>query len=93
MNSGKTLFFRLAYVLPVIAILIVITIFPLLYSLSLSFFFCDLRRGGRWIFAGLSNYALALFNDSRVWSSFRNTFFIGGPAIGACYRVRTGSTS
>lgn len=82
MNSRKTLFFHLIYVLPVIAILIAITIFPLLYSLSLSFFFCDLRRGGRWIFAGLSNYGLALFNDSRVWSSFRNTFFIGGPAIG-----------
>jgi len=82
MKSQKDLFFRFSYVLPVIIILIAITIFPLLYSLSLSFFFCDLRRGGKWIFAGLDNYATALFNDSRVWSSFRNTLFIGGPAIG-----------
>lgn len=82
MDTQKTLFFRLVYVLPVVAILITITIFPLIYSLSLSFFFCDLRRGGRWIFAGLANYATAFFGDDRVWSSFKNTFVIGGPAIG-----------
>jgi len=82
MSSKKVVFLRLSYVLPVILIILAITIFPLIYSLSLSFFFCDLRRGGRWIFAGLSNYALALLNDHRVWSSFRNTLYIGAPAIG-----------
>ncbi len=82
MNLHKSVVSNLIYILPVIAVLLAITIFPLIYSLSLSFFFCDLRRGGRWIFAGLSNYANAIFSDSRVWSSFRNTFFIGGPAIG-----------
>jgi len=37
--------------------------------------------GGNWIFNGLSNYKEALFGDARVWSSLKNTFFIGIPAI------------
>ncbi len=82
MTVWKIYLSRFKYVLPVILILLVITIFPLVYSLSLSFFHCDLRTGGRWIFAGVDNYVQALFHDSRVWSSFRNTLMIGGPSIG-----------
>jgi multiple sugar transport system permease protein len=72
---------KYGYVLPVIAVLLGITVFPLIYSLALGFHSCDLRLGGTWIFAGLSNYGEALFEDSRVWSSLKNTFIIGIPAI------------
>jgi len=58
-----------------------VTIFPLIYSLTLSFHSCDLRLGGSWIFNGLSNYGEALFKDTRFWDSLRNTFLIGIPAI------------
>jgi multiple sugar transport system permease protein len=58
--------------------------------LGLSFHFCDLRRGGRWIFAGLDNYGEALFGDARVWSSLKNTFSIGIPAISLEFGIGLG---
>ncbi|MFQ6066929.1 MAG: carbohydrate ABC transporter permease [bacterium] len=81
---------KYSYVLPVIVVLVGITIFPLIYSLGLSFHFCDLRRGGRWIFAGLDNYGEALFGDARVWSSLKNTFNIGVPAISLEFGIGLG---
>lgn len=81
MEVRRRIFTQYGYVLPVIAVLLGITIFPLIYSLALSFHSCDLRLGGTWIFAGLSNYGEALFEDGRVWSSLKNTFIIGLPAI------------
>lgn len=81
MENKKKLFVRYSYVLPVMIILLGITIFPLIYSLLLSFYSCDLRLGGNWVFNSLNNYREALFEDARVWSSLENTFFIAVPAV------------
>jgi multiple sugar transport system permease protein len=69
------------YLLPVIALLLVITIFPLLYSFTLSL--SSLRlislEGPR--FVGLKNYFEILFQDKRFWRSLYNTFSIAIPAL------------
>jgi multiple sugar transport system permease protein len=69
------------FVLPTVALLLGIAIFPLGYSLSLSFFHWDLRLGTGWIFAGLKNYGEAILRDERFHRSLMNTFKIGALAI------------
>ena len=67
---------------PSILIILLLSIFPLIYSLTLSFQRRDLQHPGDNQFVGLDNYATGL-TDSRVWSSLQNTFFlvIGGMAL------------
>lgn len=60
------------FVLPGIIWVLVFTIFPLLYSLRLSFFYARLGREQR--FVGLDNFARA-FSDYRFWNSLQITLF------------------
>jgi multiple sugar transport system permease protein len=63
-------------VTPAIATLVVVNIFPLLWSYGLSFFSYNAKRAlvpPRWV--GLDNY-VDLFTDADVWSRFQNTAVI-----------------
>lgn len=63
-------------VLPTVIILVAVVIFPLLYSLNVSFRTYDIRlRLERYPFIGLGNY-LRMFQDSRFINSLINTAFM-----------------
>lgn len=62
----------LLFVLPVIAILLAISIFPLIYSFYLSLCQWDIGTGASRTFIGARNY-LRLFTDARLWGALRNT--------------------
>ena len=64
---------------PSIAIILALGIYPLLYSLTLSFRRWDLQRPEH-PFIGFANYAEA-FADSRVWGALRNTMLIMGIGV------------
>jgi len=64
------------YIMPAFVFIIVFSIFPLFYSLSLSFY--SYRIPGSLQFVGLKNYFSSL-GDRDFWLSLRRTFiFIGG---------------
>ena len=64
------------FVLPTVIILVIIVIFPLLYSLNVSFRNYDIRlRLEKYPFVGLENYA-RMFKDSRFLNSLVNTVFM-----------------
>ncbi|MCS7221546.1 MAG: sugar ABC transporter permease [Anaerolineae bacterium] len=69
MQRGRA---KYLFVLPGIIWVLVFTIFPLLYSLRLSFFYARLGREQR--FVGLDNFARA-FSDYRFWNSLQVTLF------------------
>lgn len=63
-------------VLPTIIILVATVIFPLIYSLNVSFRDYDIRlRLEKYPFVGLGNYA-RMFKDSRLFNSLVNTVFM-----------------
>ena len=64
--------------MPSICWILVFTVFPLLYSVRLSFFSFQLGRGMSFI--GGQNY-IDVFNYSRFWNSMRVTFFIVGVSV------------
>jgi multiple sugar transport system permease protein len=59
------------FVLPCVALLLGVGIFPLLYSLGVSFFDWTIQRRGV-SFIGLQNYAAAL-GDARMWGALGHT--------------------
>jgi multiple sugar transport system permease protein len=61
----------LFFILPCIVILLAVSIFPLLYSLWLSFNSWELAMGLPKRFIGLGNY-IRLFQDPRFWMSMKN---------------------
>ena len=61
----------LFFILPCILILLAVSIFPLLYSLWLSFNSWELAMGLPKRFIGLGNY-IRLFHDPRFWVSMKN---------------------
>ena len=63
-------------VAPAIALLFIMNIFPLLWSLGLSFFSYRANRAKPPIWAGLDNYAKVL-NDPDVWDRLHNTAILG----------------
>jgi multiple sugar transport system permease protein len=67
---------------PTIAAILALGIFPLLYSLALSFQRRDLQHPNEDQFLGLGNYAAAL-TDARFWDSMINTVLlvVGGVAL------------
>jgi multiple sugar transport system permease protein len=63
-----------AFVLPSVLLLLAVTIFPLLYSLRLSFFSWELSSAvANQEFVGLANYQKVLFGDGRFWNAMLNT--------------------
>jgi multiple sugar transport system permease protein len=66
-------------VLPAALVGLALTLYPLLYSLGVSFQEYNLMTG-TWRFVGLANYTEAL-RDPAVWRSVRNTFQIATPSL------------
>ena len=62
-------------VMPSVIILILISIFPLIYSLSLVFQKWNFTSGGKREFFGLGNFII-LIKDARFWNSLEATIFI-----------------
>lgn len=77
---------RLTFLLPSVLLILLLSIFPLLFSLILSFFSWDLSRleGGA-IFTGLTNFR-TLLGDARFVNTARVTliFVIGGVSLQYC---------
>lgn len=63
-------------VLPAALILLAITIYPLIFSLRISFFRYDLTAVGEPTFIGLSNYVRLLTSDPRFWGSLGRTAYL-----------------
>lgn len=70
------------FVLPALLYLLIIGIFPLIFSLGLSFLNWDVAAQRPMSFAGLDNYA-ELLRDDRFWRTFLNTilFVIGAVTL------------
>lgn len=69
-------------VAPTILVILLLSVFPLIYSLLLSFQRRDLQHPGEDKFVGLGNFRTALADD-RVWNSLLNTgvLVVGGIAL------------
>ena len=67
------------FILPSVLWLLVITAFPLIYSLLLSFLSTGASAWGK--FVGLQNY-IALFKNYRFWNSLRITIMFVASAVG-----------
>ena len=67
----------LLFLTPCLAILLFFAVFPLVYSLALSFNSWEWtgKPGVGWEFVGLQNYEM-LISDMRFWLALRNTFTI-----------------
>ena len=65
--------------MPTVILILILSIFPLVFSLALSFVSWDLSRlEGGVRFSGLQNFA-TLFSDMRFWNTAKNTvYFVGG---------------
>jgi multiple sugar transport system permease protein len=72
---------RLSLVIPATLLLLLMTIFPLLYSLAVSFNIYDLRQQQLWKFVGFKHYAEILTQDPRFWHALGITLRIGICAV------------
>jgi len=72
------------------AILFVLTIYPLIYSLALSFHkFSIARPGVPWRFVGVKNYA-KVFTDPVFWRIIRNTLIFSCSTVGLQFVIGFG---
>ncbi|MEN3185799.1 MAG: hypothetical protein ABDK94_07465 [Atribacterota bacterium] len=72
MKKRRIHFTALFFALPVIAILLAISVFPLIYSFYLSLCQWDIGSGTPRTFIVVRNY-FRLFTDARLWSALNNT--------------------
>lgn len=73
----------LFFLAPAVVVLISIVVFPLAFSMILSFHDWNIIRAGGWSWAGINNYWTILFRDSYFRSAFKVTlvFLIGTVSI------------
>ncbi|MFQ6066030.1 MAG: carbohydrate ABC transporter permease [bacterium] len=69
----KRKYMWLFFLTPTVAVLISIVIFPLVFSLSLSFHDWNIIRAKGWSWAGIGNYRTILFQDPYFRSAFKVT--------------------
>lgn len=81
MASRMSRFEKQSLVIPAAVLLLLITIFPLLYSLAVSFNVYDLRQEVLWNFVGLAHYGKILTGDARFWGALATTLRIGITAV------------
>jgi len=72
MSSPSEKFFPIFLIIPALAIVFFLVIFPLIWALGLSFFKYNVLRGGEPIFVGLDNY-VGLLNNPIIWERFVTT--------------------
>jgi ABC-type sugar transport system permease subunit len=81
MASRMSRFEKQSLVIPAAVLLLLMTIFPLLYSLAVSFNVYDLRQEVLWNFVGLAHYGKILTGDARFWGALATTLRIGITAV------------
>ncbi|MDP1713404.1 MAG: sugar ABC transporter permease [Anaerolineales bacterium] len=79
-----------AFLMPTVILILILSIFPLVFSLVLSFASWDLSRlEGGVRFIGLQNFA-TLFSDTRFWNTAKNTVYFVGGAVALQYLLGLG---
>lgn len=78
------------FLMPTVILILILSIFPLFFSLGLSFMSWDLSRlEGGVRFIGLQNFA-TLFSDTRFWNDAKNTVYFVGGAVALQYLLGLG---
>lgn len=72
---------KLLFILPTCLFLLVISIFPFLYSVYLSLFQAKLTKMHKKFFIGWENYQIILFEDDVFPTAIKNTFMIAFSSI------------
>ena len=72
MHDRSERLFPIILIIPALAIVFFLVIFPLVWALGLSFHSYNVLRGGEPIFVGLGNY-IKLLNDPFTWERFVTT--------------------
>jgi multiple sugar transport system permease protein len=80
----------LAMLLPAVAVLLAITVFPLLYELRLSVVSWELTTGFPPEFIGLQNFVRVLAQDPRFWNAAAKTGFLVIVGVGLETVIGTG---
>src|SRR5438477_2512055 len=77
LNSSRMSEQTYAYllILPVVAILLLIMVYPTVYSLWMSLNYIDIQAGGDWEYIGLQNYIYALTHVDIQWSIIRTLLY------------------
>lgn len=89
-TSARDLGASRMFLMPTILLILVLSIFPLLFSLVLAFMSWDLSRlEGGVRFIGLKNFA-TLVTDPRFWNTARNTLFFVFGAVALQYFLGLG---
>lgn len=79
-----------AFLMPAVFLILVLSIFPLIFSLGLAFMSWDLSRlEGGVRFIGLKNFA-TLISDTRFWNTARVTLFFVVGSVGLQYVLGLG---
>jgi multiple sugar transport system permease protein len=82
LHLGRTIKWeKQSLIVPAAVLLLLVTIFPLLYSLAVSFHVYDLRQNILWDFVGLDHYRKLLTQDARFWEALGVTLRIGMTAV------------
>src|SRR5439155_26222768 len=76
-RSGAPLFAWLM-VLPAVAVLLAVTVYPLIYSLRASFYRIELSFSPIRHWVGLQNYVDAFTHDPRFWPAMGRSFYLVG---------------
>jgi len=71
----------IAMLLPAVAVLVAITVFPLLYELRLTVVSWELTTGFPPQFVGLQNFERVFFQDPRFWNAVANTGLLVGVGV------------
>lgn len=82
MNKNLEKYAPYVFIGPAVIILLLIVIFPLVFSLGVSFCEWNLIRGGNWKFVGLNNYIYFLFKDPYFRTSLKVTLTFVLVAVG-----------
>jgi|YNPMSStandDraft_2_1061718.scaffolds.fasta_scaffold02067_7 multiple sugar transport system permease protein len=77
MSEGKerTRFIKVGFLAPGLLYLMIMAVFPLIWSLSLSFQRWKAATASPRVFVGLRNFFTIFFDDPRFWNSLRFTVF------------------
>ena len=67
---------KILFIVPTCIFLLVISIFPFVYSVYLSFFQAKLTKMHKKFFIGWENYQIILFEDDVFPTAIKNTFMI-----------------
>ncbi|HHY47156.1 MAG TPA: sugar ABC transporter permease [Firmicutes bacterium] len=78
---------KYGFILPTVGVILALSIYPLIYSLTLAFCSWQLTRiGGGRTFVGLANF-IALMSDGRFWFSLKTTLIFVVVSVGVQYVI------